>query len=325
MKLRIALAVLGLAIVALYLINASWLAPTPDHALSFVAHRGVHQVHSVENLENDTCTASLIYPPTHGLIENTLPSIEAAFDAGAAIVEIDIHPTTDGEFAVFHDWTLECRTNGVGVTRQQTMVHLRTLDAGYSYTSDGGASYPLRGTGVGLIPTLGEVLTHFPERSFLINFKGGSAQEADLLSAYLLAGGFDLDHLRVYGAERPVRRMKELHPDMMGTGRRSMRQCASRYMLLGWSGHVPQSCSDTMIFLPRNYAKFAWGWPNRLQQRMDHVGSEVWIIGDHEAGQSYTRGVDDKDEVATLPESFRGRVWTNRIEIVAELDDAHDQ
>ena len=33
------------------------------------------------------------------------------------MIEIDVHPTTDGQFAVFHDWTLDCRTNGAGVTR----------------------------------------------------------------------------------------------------------------------------------------------------------------------------------------------------------------
>ena len=36
--------------------------------------------------------------------------MRAAFAAGADIVELDIHPTTDGQFAVFHDWTLDCRT-----------------------------------------------------------------------------------------------------------------------------------------------------------------------------------------------------------------------
>ena len=36
--------------------------------------------------------------------------MRAAFAAGADIVEFDVHPTSDGQFAVFHDWTLDCRT-----------------------------------------------------------------------------------------------------------------------------------------------------------------------------------------------------------------------
>ncbi len=58
-------------------------------------------------------------PPTHGYLENTIASMQASFEAGADIVELDVHPTTDGRFAVFHDWTLDCRTDGHGVTRER--------------------------------------------------------------------------------------------------------------------------------------------------------------------------------------------------------------
>ncbi|MFG3757139.1 glycerophosphodiester phosphodiesterase family protein, partial [Klebsiella pneumoniae] len=73
-------------------------------------------------------------PPTHPYLENTIASLQAAFAAGADIAEVDVHPTTDGQFAVFHDWTLDCRTNGSGVTREHAMAELRTLDIGYGYT-----------------------------------------------------------------------------------------------------------------------------------------------------------------------------------------------
>jgi len=54
--------------------------------------------------------------------------MQAAFAAGADIVEFDIHPTTDGHFAVFHDWTLDWRTDGRGVTRERTLAELKALD-----------------------------------------------------------------------------------------------------------------------------------------------------------------------------------------------------
>ena len=57
--------------------------------------------------------------------------MRASFEAGADILEFDIHPTTDGRFAVFHDWTLECRTDGRGVTREHSMAALKRLDIGY--------------------------------------------------------------------------------------------------------------------------------------------------------------------------------------------------
>jgi glycerophosphoryl diester phosphodiesterase len=77
--------------------------------------------------------------------------MRAAFNKGADMVEFDVQPTTDGQFAVFHDWTLNCRTNGAGVTRDHTMKELKALDVGYGYTADGGKTYPFRGKGVDAI------------------------------------------------------------------------------------------------------------------------------------------------------------------------------
>jgi glycerophosphoryl diester phosphodiesterase len=97
------------------------------------------------DVRNDTCTAARMLPPEHDYLENTIASMEASFKAGADIVEFDVHPTTDGHFAVFHDWTLDCRTNGKGVTREHSLQELKTLDIGYGYTADGGKTFPFRG------------------------------------------------------------------------------------------------------------------------------------------------------------------------------------
>jgi glycerophosphoryl diester phosphodiesterase len=74
-----------------------------EGAPRLIAHRGVHQTFDADGVENDTCTAQRIHPPTHEFIENTIPSMRAAFDAGASVVELDVHLTPDGEFAVMHD------------------------------------------------------------------------------------------------------------------------------------------------------------------------------------------------------------------------------
>ena len=91
--------------------------------------------------------------------------MRAAFDRGANVVEFDIHPTTDGRFAVFHDRTLECKTNGSGLTRTHTMEELKRLDIGYGYTFDDGHTYPFRGKGIGLLPSMDEVFQEFPGRA----------------------------------------------------------------------------------------------------------------------------------------------------------------
>lgn len=141
--------------------NTSLLAPQRSGKPVLLAHRGIAQRFDPVGVTNDTCTASRMQPPTHGYLENTIASMLASFEAGADIVELDVHPTTDGHFAVFHDWTLDCRTDGHGVTREQSMSFLRTLDIGYGYTADSGKTYPFRGTGVGLMPSLAEVLETF--------------------------------------------------------------------------------------------------------------------------------------------------------------------
>mgnify|MGYP001999636056 CR=1 FL=1 len=72
---------------AAYLGNASWLAPEPDQPY-FISHRGEHQTFDPTGVGPQDCTATRIAPVTHTFIENTLPAIGAAFDAGAEIVEI---------------------------------------------------------------------------------------------------------------------------------------------------------------------------------------------------------------------------------------------
>jgi len=150
------LALIAALVIALTLNASYWSsyrAPT-----TLVAHRGLAQTYHREDLDNETCTATRIYPPQHPYLENTIASMQAAFDAGADIVEFDVHPTTDGAFAVFHDWTVDCRTQGKGVTRTHTLAELKALDIGYGYTADGGKTFPFRGRGVGLMPSLDEVL-----------------------------------------------------------------------------------------------------------------------------------------------------------------------
>src|SRR6478735_2591021 len=135
---------LTLFVSLVYVNNTSFFASRSSKEPTLLAHRGISQQFDTADLRNDTCTASRMRPPTHRYLENTISSMQASFDAGADIVEIDVHPTTDGHFAVFHDWTLDCRTNGRGVTREHTLAELKKLDAGYGYTADGGKTYPLR-------------------------------------------------------------------------------------------------------------------------------------------------------------------------------------
>ncbi len=292
--------------------------PTPE--LRLIAHRGIHQTYHREGLTNDTCTAERIYPPTHDFLENTIRSMRAAFAAGADIVELDVHPTTDGHFAVLHDWTVDCRTEGSGETRSHDLSYLRALDIGYGYTADGGATYPFRGRGIGLMPTLEEVLTQLPNGRFLVNFKSNEAREGDMLAAMTRRStGWRAAVWGAYGGDPPTMRARDLIEGLNVWSRRGLVDCLTQYVALGWSGYMPEPCSNTKVMVPINLAWALWGWPNLFLERLRANGSEVILLGPYEAGDPGTAGVDSPELFAQVPAEFDGYVWTNRIEVIGPL------
>jgi glycerophosphoryl diester phosphodiesterase len=258
-------------------------------------------------------------PPTHAYLENTVPSIAAALRYGADIVEIDIHPTSDGEFVVFHDWTLECRTDGEGETRSRPLSYLKSLDVGYGYTSDGGKTYPFRGRFKGAMPTFLEVLEAFPNTRFLVNVKGGTSAEADLILRYLDARRANWDRLMFYGGEATMARLRDLRPDAVTTDQRRLKACLTGYVLTGSVSRIPPDCSRSVVFLPSNYRQLMWGWPNLFVDRMRSVGSEVFLIGPFEENTavSGTTAVDDPDLARALAAGgYNGGISTDRIDLI---------
>lgn len=300
--------------------NTNLFSAAPDGRPLLLAHRGLAQTYDASGLDNESCTATRIHPPQHPYLENTLTSMRAAYDAGADIVEFDIHPTTDGHFVVFHDWTLDCRTDGKGVTREHTLAELRKLDIGHGYTADGGKTFPFRGRGLGPMPTLDEVLAAFPERRLLINVKSNDPAEGEMLAKRLAAlPPARLGQLMAYGGDRPMTVLRDRLPTLRVMSRRSLVSCGLGYMALGWSGHVPAACRNSLMLVPLNIAPWLWGWPNRFIDRMRRNDVAVFVTGPYGKGDPGTRGIDDAAAFARLPVPFAGGVWTNRIDRIAPL------
>jgi glycerophosphoryl diester phosphodiesterase len=315
--LRRIVIVAGVVVAAIYLWNAHWRVAPPSGGAQIIAHRGVHQTFDNNGLGNDGCSAVRIYPPTHDYLENTLPSMQAAFAAGADIIELDIHPTTDGHMAVMHDWTVDCRTEGTGETRSHDLATLKALDIGYGYTADAGQTYPFRGKGVGLMPELEEVFTAFPDRRFLVNFKSNEAREGDMLGAIVDAHPEWRSAVwGAYGGDPPTYRARERLDGLAIWGRRGMVDCLLQYMGLGWTSFVPEPCRNTRQMVPLNVAPFLWGWPNLFLERMRDAGSEVILLGPYEPGDAGTSGIDTPELLAQVPDAFTGYLWTNRIEVI---------
>lgn len=318
MRLRIALALSAVFVAIVYLLNASWLAPTPEGKPVLLAHRGVHQTFRRTGLTADSCTATKIHPPAHDFIENTIASMRAAFEAGAMIVELDVHPTSDGHFVVFHDWALDCRTDGKGVTRQHSLAALKRLDVGYGYTPDGGKTFPLRGKGVGAMPTLDEVLAEFPEKSFLIHVKSREKSEGEKLAKFLeRLTPAQRSRLAVYGDSAPVEEIKAQLPGISIGASSALKSCLLGYIALGWTGYVPPACRERIVLVPANVAPWLWGWPNRFMARMKSARAAVFVLGDYDGG--FSTGIDTADDLAGLPKPFGGGIWTNKIEVIGPL------
>ena len=302
---------------SLYLVNASWLTAPPQGVPRVIAQRGVSQRYSPSS-DDDACTARLILPPSHSLIDNTLPSIEAALAAGADVVEIDLRITKDRQFVLFHDVELACRTDGSGPVSEHSAAELQTLDVGYGYTADAGKSFPLRGKGVGLMPTLAAVLGKYPEQHFLVQIKDGPRGVADSLVAYLRANQLEItDRLTFFGAPAPLSKLHQVIPNVRTWSDRSVERCGRGYLQAGWFGHVPEVCDNRMIIVPIEQAGLLWGWPNRFLARMREHHTEVMLIGrinDLAAGQ-FSR-LDTLAELSRVPAGFDGLIWTDQIRVI---------
>jgi glycerophosphoryl diester phosphodiesterase len=102
--------------------------------------------------------------------DNTLPSFAAGLEAGAAILESDVHLSRDGVPVLIHDDDLERVSDGSGRVAEHSLAQLRRLDFGHRFSPDAGRSHPWRGRGV-RIATLQEALAAFPAARFNLELK----------------------------------------------------------------------------------------------------------------------------------------------------------
>jgi glycerophosphoryl diester phosphodiesterase len=294
--------------VTVSLINASWIAPGSQKPLILVAHRGLAQQFDRAGVGRDTCTATRIRPSDHDFIENTLRSMSNARHYGADAIELDVHPTSDGQMVVFHDWTLDCRTDGKGPVRRKTLAELKRLDVGYGYTSDGGRTFPLRGRGIGGMPTVEEALRETPRMRLFFNFKSKDPGDADALVAAFRRAGVEMDGKYVfYGHPRVTERMKQLVPGASTFWKEGMKTCLTDYVKWGWTSFVPETCRNTVVAVPLNYQWAIWGWPRRFIARMDSVGTKVILLGPYEKGE--IAGLERPEQLGKVPRDFRGYLW----------------
>ncbi|MHA7986394.1 glycerophosphodiester phosphodiesterase family protein [Rathayibacter sp. CAU 1779] len=96
--------------------------------------------------------------------ENTLPAFAAALDAGADILETDVHASADGVCVIFHDDDLARVAGVAGPVEALPIEALRALEL----------------AGGGRLATLEEALAQFPSGRFNIDIKTDAALEPAL-------------------------------------------------------------------------------------------------------------------------------------------------
>ena len=314
------MAVIFLAILILVLIwlNNTNIFYSKKENYKVVAHRGLAQTFDVSMVEWDTNTAEIIYEPEHPYLENTIPSMQAAFDLGADMVELDIRLTKDNKLAVFHDFTLEYRTDGTGEVKDYTMAELKTLDIGYGYTADNGQTYPFRGKGIGLMPELGEVFTAFPDKELLIHVKDSDIKTYEVLwNDYLSTMTNErLAQITVYGNNTGIEFLREQSPTLRLLSMSMMKSALLKYELIGFTGYIPKELHNMELHIPQKYAKFLWGWPNKFVKRMESVNTRVVLV----AGDGkWSEGFDTVESLQLIPKGYSGYIWTNRIDKISKI------
>lgn len=102
--------------------------------------------------------------------EHTLFAYQIGLDAGADVLELDVRSTSDGVLVLLHDDSVDRTTDGTGKVSEMTWAEVEALDAGYTFTTDEGVTFPHRGTGL-KVARLEDALDAFPGVCMTVELK----------------------------------------------------------------------------------------------------------------------------------------------------------
>lgn len=238
--------------------------------------------------------------------ENTLAAFLAGVEAGADILELDVHASRDGHIVVIHDETVDRTTDASGRVSSFSLTELGRLDAGFRFRDEQGR-YPFRGRGI-RIPTLEELLAACPQAALNIEIKQAHPPiEARVIE--LLAHHCSLDRtLLTAGDDTIMARIRALDPPMLtGFATAEVAEFVMRvandvlhgYSPPGFALQVPVDANGVTIV------------SDELLTAAHHLDVEVhvWTINDPAAMvELVARGVDGiiSDDVAAALAVLRG-------------------
>ncbi|MCC6278505.1 MAG: CotH kinase family protein [Oligoflexia bacterium] len=267
----------------------------------------------------EQCQARNLKGPSEYPFDNTIESIQTAFDLGADLVEIDIQRTKDNVLVLFHDWNLDCRTQLSGTIEDYTWSELKKVDFAYYLSFDNGITFPLRGKGLGKIVKFSEVLKKFPNKAFHLNPRGKKrVLLGDLLVNELRRHpGLPFQKFAFWGNREIFLAIKNEFPefgDFIPNGPQVSR-CVQDYSIWGWTGWFPPSCRNRGISIDArsHRVRWIWGWPEKFIERAHSYGSKVHAIY-----------VEDKDTFQSVANTEIDSIITRDIGLLSKLRDQQE-
>ncbi len=144
---------------------------------------------------------------------NTMIAFTHSADLGADVLDADVHMTSDGILVLIHDETVDRTSDGSGEVRSMTLADLRELDFGYRFTTDGGATYPYRGQGHGIV-TLEELFARFEGYRFGLEIKQATQDAAAEMCRLIRRFGYEQDVLLSSFGQENMDLFREECPDV---------------------------------------------------------------------------------------------------------------
>jgi glycerophosphoryl diester phosphodiesterase len=233
--------------------------------------------------------------------ENTLEAFRLAVEAGAGGLELDVRMTRDGEVVVIHDATVDRVTDGSGAVAGMTLDEVRRFDAGYSFSPDGGRTFPYRGRAV-RIPTLAEVYEEFPDIYVNADIKEAQPEAEEAVLSVIKDAAAEGRTLVASTDHAVLRRFRKVSGGHISTGA-SRREIAAFYVLSRLHLEALVSPAYEALQVPVEHRGIKLVTPRFVRAAHSRgVRVDVWTINDvAEMNQLLDLGVDvimtDRPEV----------------------------
>jgi len=198
-------------------------------------------------------------------VENTIPSLEAAHEAGADIVEFDVQQTKDGDWVVMHDFNLKRLTGQDVMVRDLTLDELTAMEV----TAEGHTDP---------IPSMREWVRRAKEldQQLLIEIKPNGGETPDYLESFFRI----LDEEGV--AESSL--YHSLSADVVA-GQKAMRpELPIGYIVSVNIGGLPETPADFIVVEE-------WSYSTELRDAAWDAGKSVfvWTVNDADPMRGYLR------------------------------------